>query len=101
MKLHLEDWEVGMIISALAELPRDLAGETIQKIEEQAEVDLIHCEECEYFDPDKKKPVAQMFRDLLGNGNQKGICRKTTVLQEHPVMTEAKGFCHRAKPKEK
>ena len=94
MKLHLEEWEVGMIISELSELPRDIAGETIQKIEEQISADIIHCKDCECFDPDKKNPVVQMFRDLLGDGNQKGICKRTSS------STEAKGFCHRAKRKE-
>ena len=91
IKLHLEDWEVGMIISALAELPRDLAGETIRKIQEQAEADLIHCRECEHFDQEKRHPMVQMVHDLIGCDNQPGICKRTSA------PTEANGYCHKAK----
>ena len=37
MKLNLEDWEVGMILSVLEEIPPEESSETIRRIREQIE----------------------------------------------------------------
>lgn len=91
MKLNLEDWEVGMILSALEEIPPEESSETIRRIREQIEPELIRCRDCERFEPEKRNPVAQMFRELLWCGDQKGICRRTNS------PTESNGYCHKAK----
>lgn len=91
MKLNLEDWEVGMILSALEEIPPEESSETIRRIREQIEPELIRCRDCERFEPEKRHPMVQMVRDLIGCDNQPGICKRTSA------PTEANGYCHKAK----
>lgn len=97
MKLHLEEWEVGMILRGLEELPREEAAETIRRIEEQMAQDIICCKDCAYFAPVERNPIAQMLHDLMHNGNMTGYCKKLSISEAEPILTRQDGFCHRAK----
>jgi hypothetical protein len=45
MRLHLEEWEVNMVLTALAELPYEESAATICRIKEQIEPP-VHCSDC-------------------------------------------------------
>lgn len=100
MKIELERWEVNMILCALEELPREEAGMTMQRIEEQIQPVIINCVDCAYYQPVERNPIAKKLFDLVGIGNMNGWCKKISPSPEEPILTRPDGYCHRAKPKE-
>ena len=109
MKIELDRCEIGMVLCALEELPREEAAETIRRIEEQVAPPVIHCKDCVWFDTVESMPEAkkwhqklhELFDGILPPRRSKaGICRKVTFSADHPVFTNSDGFCHRAERKE-
>ena len=109
MKLNLEDWEVGMILAGLAELPYEESAATIYKIKEQMESSITYCKDCVWFAPIESVPSAEnmhkklheLFDGILPKRDgEVGVCRKITFCAEHPVTTNENGYCHRAERKE-
>ena len=108
MNINLEQWEIGMILCVIEELPREESGATINKIVEQLESTTIHCKDCVWFAPIESVPAAEkmhkklhkLFDGILPPRDGKtGICRKVTFCAEHPVTTNENGYCHRAEKK--
>lgn len=99
MKIELEQWEINMILCALEELPREQAGMTMQRIEEQIQPVIINCVDCAYFQPVERNPIAKKLFDLVG-GNTTGWCKKLSFSPDEPILTRADGYCHRAKRKD-
>lgn len=109
MKLNLEEWEIGMILCALEEIPHEESGETIRRIQEQMENPIIHCKDCVWFDTVESMPEAEkmhkklheLFDGVLPPREGKcGVCRKTPFCGRVPLLTNENGFCHRAKRRE-
>lgn len=109
MKLNLEEWEVGMILTALEEIPSEESSETIRRIKEQIMPDLIHCKDCVWFAPVESMPEAEKWHKKLHEifdgifpkrEGKCGVCRKVTVCEDKPILTRPNGYCHRAERKE-
>lgn len=109
MKLNLEEWEIGMILCALEEIPHEESGETIRRIQEQMENPIIHCKDCAWFAPVESMPEAKKWHEKLHKlfdgilpprKGKTGVCRKVTICEDKPVLTREDGFCHRAERKE-
>lgn len=108
MTLNLEEWEVNMVLTALAELPYEESAATIYRIKDQIEPP-IHCSECVWFAPVESMPEAEkwhtklheLFDGILPKRKGKtGVCRKVTFSEDKPVLTREDGYCHRAERKE-
>lgn len=108
MKIELEQWEINLILNALAKLPYEEVSGVIHRIKEQVDPDVVHCKDCVWFADLENYPEAAAFHKKLHElfdgvlpprDGQCGICRKVTFCQERPVSTNEDGYCHRAEKK--
>lgn len=103
MTLNLEEWEVDMVLTGLAQLPYEESAATIYRIRLQVDPDIICCRDCEMFAPLEECPEAEAFHkflqdlfDLAQKAGETGVCRRKPFCFKIPRLTNELNSCRKA-----